>query len=78
MSRQVTVKAESNYVKDTAGVECENKDLGEFEKGENGSQQWSSSQESLLSLGKINVASVEEIVSEDDLILGKMMRDEDD
>nr|GFB84113.1 kinesin-like protein KIN-5D [Tanacetum cinerariifolium] len=29
-------KAESNYVKDTAAVECGKKDMGEFEKGENG------------------------------------------
>ncbi|PWA85208.1 P-loop containing nucleoside triphosphate hydrolases superfamily protein [Artemisia annua] len=60
-------KAESHYVEDTAAVECGKKDLDEvlqncLKKAKMGSQQWSSAQESLLSLEKSNVASVEEIV----------------
>lgn len=60
-------KAESHYLEDTARVESGKKDLQEvlqncLEKTKMGSQQWSSAQESLLSLEKSNVASVDEIV----------------
>ncbi|KAL4587620.1 hypothetical protein LXL04_000492 [Taraxacum kok-saghyz] len=60
-------KAEIHYVEDTNAVENGKKDLDEIlhgclEKTKMGSQQWSSAQESLLSLEKNNVASVDEIV----------------
>lgn len=62
-----TEKAESRYLEDTAAVECGKKDLDEvlqncLQKAKMGSQQWSRAQESLLSLEKSNVASVDEIV----------------
>ncbi|KAK2997456.1 hypothetical protein RJ639_024521 [Escallonia herrerae] len=60
-------KAETHYVEDTAAVESGKKDMEEvlqncLQKAKLGSQQWSTAQESLLSLEKTNVASVDEIV----------------
>uniref|UniRef100_A0A5B7A4Y4 Kinesin motor domain-containing protein n=1 Tax=Davidia involucrata TaxID=16924 RepID=A0A5B7A4Y4_DAVIN len=60
-------KAETHYLEDTAAVESGKKDLEEVlqkckQKAEMGTQQWRNAQESLLSLEKSNVASVDEIV----------------
>lgn len=60
-------KAESNYLEDTAAVETGKKDLSEvlqscLEKTKMGAQQWNNAHDSLLSLEKNNVASVDEIV----------------
>ncbi|XP_076936470.1 kinesin-like protein KIN-5D [Bidens hawaiensis] len=62
-----TKKAESHYLEDTAAVESGKIDLDEvlqncLQKTKMGSQQWNSAQESLISLEKSNVASVDEIV----------------
>uniref|UniRef100_A0A2N9GZ90 Kinesin motor domain-containing protein n=1 Tax=Fagus sylvatica TaxID=28930 RepID=A0A2N9GZ90_FAGSY len=60
-------KTESHYVEDTSAVECGKKDLEEalqncLKKANLGAQQWKNAQESLLSLEKSNVASVDSIV----------------
>ncbi|KAM7496660.1 hypothetical protein LguiA_021074 [Lonicera macranthoides] len=62
-----TEKAEAHYLEDTAAVEIGKKDLEEvlqncLEKAKMGAKQWSIAQESLLSLEKSNVASVDQIV----------------
>ncbi|XP_024968259.1 kinesin-like protein KIN-5D [Cynara cardunculus var. scolymus] len=65
--KNYTIKAEAHYLEDTAAVENGKKNLDDvlhncLQKVQMGSQQWSSAQESLLSLEKNNVASVDEIV----------------
>ncbi|KAI3772419.1 hypothetical protein L6452_03605 [Arctium lappa] len=65
--KNYTRKAEAHYLEDTAAVENGKKDLDDvlhncLQKVQMGSQQWNSAQESLLSLEKNNVASVDEIV----------------
>lgn len=62
-------KAETHYSEDTAAVESGKKDIEEvlqkcLQKAKMGQQQWSSAQESLLSLEKSNVASVNDIIRE--------------
>ncbi|XP_071721316.1 kinesin-like protein KIN-5D [Rutidosis leptorrhynchoides] len=62
-----TKKAESHYVEDTDAVESGKKDLDQvlqncLQKTKMCSQQWNSAQESLISLEKSNVASVDDIV----------------
>ncbi|KAL8089767.1 hypothetical protein AgCh_039305 [Apium graveolens] len=62
-------KAETHYSEDTAAVECGKKDIEEvlqkcLEEVKMGQQQWSNAQESLLSLEKSNVASVDDIIRE--------------
>lgn len=59
-------KTETRYVEDTSTVESGKKDLEEIlqnclKKAKMGAQQWASAQESLLSLEKSNVASVDSI-----------------
>ncbi|KAH7511228.1 hypothetical protein FEM48_Zijuj02G0085600 [Ziziphus jujuba var. spinosa] len=61
-------KTESKYLEDTSAVESGKKDLEEvlqncLKKTKIGAQQWRNAQESLLSLEKSNVASVDSIVS---------------
>ncbi|KAJ8768800.1 hypothetical protein K2173_023704 [Erythroxylum novogranatense] len=61
-------KTESNYLQDTSGVESGKKDMEEvvhncLNKAKLGAQQWRNAQESLLSLERSNVASVNSIVS---------------
>lgn len=60
-------KTESHYVEDTSTVECGKKDLEEalqncLKKATLGAKQWKNAQESLLTLEKSNVASVDSIV----------------
>lgn len=60
-------KTESHYVEDTSAVECGKKDLEDvlqncLKKAKLGAQQWKNAQDSLLSLEKSNVASVDSIV----------------
>ncbi|WOG87544.1 hypothetical protein DCAR_0206772 [Daucus carota subsp. sativus] len=60
-------KAETHYTEDTAAVESGKKDIEEvlqkcLQKAKMGQKQWSSAQESLLSLEKTNVASVDDII----------------
>ncbi|XP_062012533.1 kinesin-like protein KIN-5D [Rosa rugosa] len=60
-------KTESHYLEDTSAVECGKKDMEEvlqncLNKAKMGEQQWKNAQESLLSLEKKNVASVDSIV----------------
>ncbi|KAL5765965.1 hypothetical protein ACOSP7_016582 [Xanthoceras sorbifolium] len=60
-------KTESHYIKDTSAVESGKKDLEAvlqncLEKATVGARQWKNAQESLLSLEKSNVASVDSIV----------------
>uniref|UniRef100_A0A166DF31 Uncharacterized protein n=1 Tax=Daucus carota subsp. sativus TaxID=79200 RepID=A0A166DF31_DAUCS len=62
-------KAETHYTEDTAAVESGKKDIEEvlqkcLQKAKMGQKQWSSAQESLLSLEKTNVASVDDIIRE--------------
>ncbi|KAK9280536.1 hypothetical protein L1049_014228 [Liquidambar formosana] len=59
-------KTETRYLEDTAAVETGKKDLEEvlqncLKKAKMGAQQWGNAQESLLSLEKSNVASVDSI-----------------
>ncbi|CAO2840014.1 unnamed protein product [Amaranthus hypochondriacus] len=60
-------KTESQYLEDTSAVEIGKKDLEEvlhscLEKAKMGAQQWKDAQQSLLSLEKSNISSVDEIV----------------
>ncbi|XP_022852560.1 kinesin-like protein KIN-5D [Olea europaea var. sylvestris] len=60
-------KAESHYLEDTASLASEKEDMKRIlqscmEKAKLGAEQWINAQESLLSLEKRNVASVDEIV----------------
>ncbi|KAI3514212.1 hypothetical protein L1887_12531 [Cichorium endivia] len=64
-----TKKTETDYLENTSAVENGKKNLDDvlkncLQKVQMGSQQWSKDQESLLTLEKNNVASVDEIVRE--------------